>query len=68
MANTDEILISASAVRARLGGVSRPTLRRWVQRGILPAPTPICGRNYWRERDVATLQANGTRSIPDAPA
>ena len=48
-------VLPARVVRSRFGGISAMTLWRWVQRGILPPPDKINGRNYWREADVAAV-------------
>ncbi|GHA74961.1 hypothetical protein GCM10007067_10030 [Lysobacter bugurensis] len=32
------------------------TVWRWVQKGLLPEPIKINGRNYWRESDVEALK------------
>jgi predicted DNA-binding transcriptional regulator AlpA len=32
------------------------TVWRWVDKGILPRPVKINGRNYWREIDVQAVQ------------
>ena len=57
---TDEVLVSSRSVRARFDNISRVTLDRWVQRGWLPKPVKIGQMSYWRERDVRTLQSQGT--------
>ena len=56
---------------ARLHGVSPKTLDRWIERGVLPAPTYISGRKYFdvdvvpqrsgpqRPRGIATTSAEG---------
>lgn len=45
-------LLPTRAVKARFGDPSNMTIWRWVQRGILPEPVKINGRNYWHETDV----------------
>lgn len=50
-------LLPARSVRERFGGISSMTLWRWVQKGILPEPTQINSRNYWREADVEAVAA-----------
>jgi hypothetical protein len=50
----------ADARRTRLGGISMPTIRTWVRRGILPKPIRPTGgtkgRLYWRVDELeATL-------------
>ncbi|WP_189453901.1 helix-turn-helix transcriptional regulator [Cognatilysobacter bugurensis] len=49
-------LIAASTVRRQFGGISDMTVWRWVQKGLLPEPIKINGRNYWRESDVEALK------------
>lgn len=56
VARSNEVVLSSRAVRDRFGGVSDMTIHRWVERGILPPPCKINGRNYWRECDIAALQ------------
>jgi len=41
-------LLSASEVCRELGGITRVTLWRWRQEGLLPEPVTMRGRNYWR--------------------
>ena len=43
---------------AQLHGVSPKTLDRWVQKGILPQPTYVCGRKFF---DAGVVPQRGTR-------
>ena len=47
-------LITASAVRAMLGGVSDMSLWRWLADPTLDFPRPIriASRRYWREAEI----------------
>jgi predicted DNA-binding transcriptional regulator AlpA len=47
-------LISATTVRAELGGISDMTLWRWLNRPDLgfPRPVVIARRRYWRRVDI----------------
>lgn len=48
-------LLTATAVRDALGGVSDMTLWRWLNDPALNFPKPIyiARRRYWREADVS---------------
>lgn len=52
---TNRNLITSAELRRRNGNVSLMTLWRWVQKGILPAPLKINGRNYWHD-DVEPVE------------
>ena len=51
-----DALLSQPQLRRLMGGVSDTTIWRWRNCGMLPAPVPINGRNYYRESEVKTLQ------------
>lgn len=57
---SNDKLIPGSAVRARLGGVSRVTIDRWIEKGWLPKPVYIGQTRYWREEDIGRLEREGT--------
>lgn len=52
-----ETLWTQRAVKEYRGGCSDMTIFRDVQRGILPKPIKIQGRNYWRGADVVRAYA-----------
>ncbi len=52
MNQTDLIYINSRQLRTLFGGISDMTWRRWVDRNVIPPPTKINGRNYWRRSDV----------------
>jgi len=57
-APTDDPLIAAPTVQGLAANVTRMTLWRWRQVGIIPPPTVIRGRNYWRRSAIdAALRA-----------
>ncbi|MBL4919310.1 helix-turn-helix transcriptional regulator [Szabonella alba] len=47
-------LLTSGAVRKLCGGISKPTLHRWMNRPELGFPKPITigQRNYWRESGI----------------
>jgi hypothetical protein len=47
MEDEDDFL-PTKRVRARYGGKSEKTIERWIELGVLPPPTWINGRRYWR--------------------
>lgn len=57
-----ENLIPQPKLRRMFGGVSNMTLFRWRQNGTLPEPIVINRRNYYRESDIAAMQARLTGS------
>lgn len=61
----DEALITQARMKELFGGVSSMTLWRWRRAGLIPAPTNIRGRNYWRARDAV---AASKRLIADGEA
>ena len=54
----DDPLVVSTAVCFLAGGVTRMTVWRWVKAGILPAPTVIRGRNYWRKSQILAAIEN----------
>ena len=60
------VLRSSKQARMQAGGVSRQTLYRWVKAGILPPPTKINGRSYWKADDLEALAAKGAPKGGDA--
>lgn len=59
----DDPLITAGAACKLAGDVSRMTLWRWREAGIIPAPIVIRGRNYFRRGAfLAALAAAGSPS------
>ena len=52
----DEALIGATEARRLAGNVSDMTLWRWMKDGIIPQPTKIRRRNYWKRGEfIAAL-------------
>jgi predicted DNA-binding transcriptional regulator AlpA len=43
-----DVLIPARRVRQIAGGISNPTLWRWIKSGKIPTPIHHSGRNFWR--------------------
>ena len=52
----NDVLLPAREVRRRFGQISPMTLWRWLDRGILPPPTKINGRNFWPESAIREVQ------------
>lgn len=48
----DDSLVTQPQLKRITGNVSDMTIWRWRRAGLLPEPTNIRGRNYWRARDV----------------
>jgi len=48
----DESLVTQATLKQIVGGISDMTVWRWRRAGIIPEPTTIRGRNYWRTCDV----------------
>lgn len=54
-------MLDVEAVCAMMS-VSKPTVWRWVKRGILPAPFKIGSQTVrWRVEDIAAFQAGLSR-------
>ena len=53
----DDALVTQPTLKMLAGGVSDMTLWRWRRAGVIPEPTSIRGRNYWRAGDVRELLA-----------
>jgi predicted DNA-binding transcriptional regulator AlpA len=53
-------LVSALEFRRELGNVSHVTLWRWKQKGLVPAPVRLGGRDFWRRSVLEQLKENGT--------
>ncbi|TCO73764.1 helix-turn-helix transcriptional regulator [Chromatocurvus halotolerans] len=51
-------LLSANEVRRELGGITRVTLWRWRQEGLLPEPVALRGRLYWRASVIEALKGD----------
>lgn len=51
----NEGLINQAALKRLAGDISDMTVWRWRRAGLLPEPTNIRGRNYWRARDVRAV-------------
>ncbi|NVZ11374.1 hypothetical protein HW932_19165 [Allochromatium humboldtianum] len=49
---TNDALVTQPQLKRITGNVSDMTIWRWRRAGLLPEPTNIRGRNYWRARDV----------------
>lgn len=53
----DDAFISSTEARRLAGGVSDMTIWRWINLGIIPRPTKIRSRNYWRRGEfLAALE------------
>jgi predicted DNA-binding transcriptional regulator AlpA len=54
MKNTEDRLIGANEVRARLGGISDMTLWRWIddQAVQFPKPVYVRRRRFWNDREL----------------
>lgn len=61
-----DALITSATATALAGGISQMTLWRWTRDGIIPPPTLIRGRKYWRR--VSFLAALAVASPTDDPA
>jgi hypothetical protein len=69
VAPPDDALITSATARELAGGISTMTIWRWVRDGIIPEPTVIRGRNYWRRVEfVGALTAAGSAAATDRPA
>jgi len=44
----DTSMVREAQVRAHLAGISRPTLMRWIDKGMIPVPLKINGVRYWQ--------------------
>lgn len=51
----DDSLVTQSQLKQLAGGISDMTVWRWRRAGIIPEPTNIRGRNYWRGRVVRAV-------------
>lgn len=63
MTTKDGNLVPSKALRECFGGVTVPTIARWVERRLLPPPLKINGRHYWPESVLAQLRAGGIGSV-----
>lgn len=68
MSLADDPLIPETEFRRRLGGIHRETRRRWVRRGLIPAPIEINGRLYYRASTAETLAERGKTDRAEAAA
>jgi len=67
-ANADpDARFDSTAVRRMCGGVPDMTIRRWVIRGILPAPQHIQRRRYWRRADIIKALSAHREPPPPSP-
>ena len=48
----NDALVTQPQLKRITGNVSDMTIWRWRRAGLLPEPTNIRGRNYWRACDV----------------
>jgi excisionase family DNA binding protein len=39
--------------------VSRPTIRRWAEKGVIPLPKKLGGVVRWREEDIEVVEHPG---------
>ena len=63
---TEDPLISAAACRGLAASITPMTLWRWRKAGIIPAPTVIRSRNYWRRSEfLAAIAALDGENIPE---
>jgi hypothetical protein len=68
-APSDDPLITAKTACALAGDISRMTLWRWGEAGIIPRPLTIRGRNYYRRSaflEALAAAAQGTRDTAEA--
>jgi len=54
-----ETLVSAAEARKQLGGICKMTECRWRHRGILPQPTRIGNRNFYKRSDIDRIISEG---------
>lgn len=53
---TSDPLVTTGAVRRELGDVSSMTVWRWQKSGILPKPSKINGRKYWKKSEIEAVK------------
>jgi hypothetical protein len=63
----DDALIDAAELRRLCGNISGMTCRRWVEKGILPAPRHIERRRFWRRGEVLSALASHQEPAPASP-
>jgi hypothetical protein len=63
-----DCLIDAAVACGLCGGISDMTLRRWVSRGIIPAPQHIERRRFWRRGELLAALAAHQEAAPPSPA
>jgi predicted DNA-binding transcriptional regulator AlpA len=51
----DDALVTQPQLKRLTGDVSDMTIWRWRRAGLIPQPTRIRGRNYWRAGDVRAV-------------
>lgn len=61
----DDALITQPQLKRLTGDVSDMTIWRWRRAGLIPEPTNIRGRNYWRVRDARAALARLMGELPD---
>lgn len=54
---TDDALITQPQLKRLAGDISDMTIWRWRRAGLIPEPSNIRGRNYWRSGDVRAFLA-----------
>jgi len=61
----DDVLLTSTQVRARVGGVTTMCIWRWMRddRVKFPAPVKINARNYWRLGDLRQWQSERGKKI-----
>jgi len=65
--NPEHKLIPATKARADFfGGISAMTEWRWTDKGILPRPIKINGRNFYREADLIAVQERFARESAES--
>jgi hypothetical protein len=56
----DSAQIDLHGLRVLLGGKSRQTIYRWVQKGFLPKPHKLCSNNnFWTVGEIRATLAGG---------
>jgi len=63
-----DALVDAAVACGLCGGISDMTLRRWVGRGIIPAPQHIERRRFWRRGALLAALASHQEAPPPSPA
>ena len=68
MQDTADPYIPFCTIGARFGGKTTRTLYRWVNKGILPRPVSINGRNYIKQSAVEEAERKLERAAVEGAA